>query len=192
MKKNKVLPIKLTAADTEFVLNLSMVEFNLLSLVDPLSFLRTIVLRPPGSKAEVRIPASAMREELARLNSLLADDRWFYKYQYYTDETFDGDAGPHTGRIGGLRLPGIADCSFDIDSGVGYCKLIRIRIDPVTGRGREDGEIDIRDQTSVETDGAGTIRIERKPVAKQLRQKLAALAEWAAPLTGAVRAKLLR
>lgn len=171
--------VELTSAGSTTTIKLSSVEFKLLALIDPLSFLRLAIMRPPRSKPEVYFSADEVKQGLHKLNKLLSDDRWFYKYQYYVDEKYFGSPGPFTGQISSFRLSGEDGCTFSIDSGIGYCKLCRIRIDPISGRGTSDGEIDVRTQSIIESLDRGIIRIERKPVAKQLRQKIVDLLDWA-------------
>jgi hypothetical protein len=190
MKRKRDLVVKLASGDSEYILGLTNAEFKLLGLVDPTSFLLIAILRPPRSMPDVYYSADQVREGLVKLNKLLSDELLFYTYQYYTDAVHWGDSGPHVGPMGSFHLGGDRECTYSIDSGIGFCKLTRRRLDASTGRGLPDGEIDIRDRETIETDETGKIRIERKPVAKQLRNKIRDLMVWAESLTDTVRLEL--
>jgi hypothetical protein len=167
-------------------------ERQLLELVDQLSFLLTAVLRPPGTDEEIVVSPDGAITELKRLRILLEDPRLFYRYVYYTDSAYFGDSGPHTGVVGGFRMSGEQSCAFNIDSGVGYCKLIRIVVDPKTGRGQSTAEIDIRDRSTVETLETGVIRIERRPAATGFQNKIRILGSWIEKCQGSIHCRVIK
>ncbi len=178
MKKYFPLTIRLTTVTSTHEIILSKVEFDLLTVIDPVSFLLRSALRSPRSKPVIAASLEDVQVELSKLNHKFSDELFFYKYQYYTDASIWGNAGPSTGQISGFQLHNEPDCTFALESGVGVCNLRRMKLDTFIAKGPIEDLIDIRDKEIIETVSTGIIRIEKKPIAKHFRDKIQQLVEW--------------
>jgi hypothetical protein len=105
------------------------------------------------SRARVLRALEALLERLDRDADSLP---FVYKYKF--EEGPLKDDRPGTGMAGSFHINGESRYFYSIDSGLGFCQLLKSEIGP-DGRGHDVERIDVRSRTSILTDNMGEIRI---------------------------------